>query len=295
MATIAEYETGGDVGGILKAGRWRRLRITAWMIILFLAIGIASALTYALIRKAAGNGTTAVLGAEVAIAALSIFLYRLAVLKGEKRRPEEIAGSWAIRETLIGLAVGAGMMTATVGILAGTGLYSLHFGVPQSAWDEIGMAIRSGVAEEVLFRAILLRLLWRAFGPLAAFGLSAALFGALHLGNPNASLFAALCIAIEAGIMLGAFYALTGRIWVSIGVHAGWNFTQGWVFGAAVSGFAEKGTWGVSTPDPAAAAYLSGGPFGPEASLPGLAVGTLVGAGTLWLAWQRGRLGRTLD
>jgi membrane protease YdiL (CAAX protease family) len=37
-------------------------------------------------------------------------------------------------------------------------------------------------------------------------------------------LFAVFCISLEAGVMLGAFYALTDRLWVSIGVHIGWNF-----------------------------------------------------------------------
>lgn len=50
----------------------------------------------------------------------------------------------------------------------------------------------------------------------------------------GATAFTTACVAIEAGVMLGLFYALTGRLWVSIGVHAGWNFTQGTVFGAAV-------------------------------------------------------------
>ena len=65
MATIAEYETNGAAGGILKPGRWLRLRITAWMIALFLAVGMGSGLTYALIRKTAGNGMAAVLGHPV--------------------------------------------------------------------------------------------------------------------------------------------------------------------------------------------------------------------------------------
>jgi hypothetical protein len=78
---------------------------------------------------------------------------------------------------------------------------------------------------------------------------------------------------------------------MSIGVHAGWNFTQGWVFGAAVSGFdlPESGPFSVQAM-PHVPEFLSGGGFGPEASLAGLIVGTAVGGLTLWLAWQRGRL-----
>ena len=67
---------------------------------------------------------------------------------------------------------------------------------------------------------------WRAFGPWIAFAVSAALFGFGHIADPNAPVFAAICIALEAGIMLGAFCALTARVWVSIGVHAAWPFTR---------------------------------------------------------------------
>ncbi len=31
-------------------------------------------------------------------------------------------------------------------------------------------------------------------------------------------------------------YMFTDRIWASVGMHAGWNFVQGWLFGSAVSG-----------------------------------------------------------
>jgi membrane protease YdiL (CAAX protease family) len=63
-----------------------------------------------------------------------------------------------------------------------------------------------GFFEELIFRAIVLRLLMRAFGIWPALALSAALFGALHLANPNATPAAAIAIAVEAGLMLASFY-----------------------------------------------------------------------------------------
>ncbi|MCK5911515.1 MAG: CPBP family intramembrane metalloprotease, partial [Caulobacter sp.] len=155
-------------------------------------------------------------------------------------------------------------------------------------WDTIAMAIESGVMEELLMRAIVLRLLMRAFGIWPALALQALLFGALHLANPNATLTAAVAIAIEAGLMLAGFYLLTGRLWMSIGVHAAWNFTQGWIWGASVSGIPVKESWLVSTPKPGAPEFLSGGAFGPEASLPAMVVGTSVAVVVLWMAWRKG-------
>ena len=54
-------------------------------------------------------------------------------------------------------------------------------------WTAAGRAIQSGVVEEIMIRAILLRLVWRAFGPWIAFAVSAALFGFGHIANPNAT------------------------------------------------------------------------------------------------------------
>jgi hypothetical protein len=132
----------------------------------------------------------------------------------------------------------------------------------------VNVGISSGFFEELIFRAIVLRLLMRAFGIWPSLALSAALFGALHLANPNATPVAAIAIAVEAGLMLASFYLLTGRLWVSIGVHAAWNFAQGWIWGARVSGIEVKESLYLSAPKPGAPEWLSGGAFGPEASVP---------------------------
>ena len=67
------------------------------------------------------------------------------------------------------------------------------------------------------------------------------MFGAAHLGNPNSTYFAAFCIAVEAGILLGAAYMLTRSLWLPMALHAAWNFTQGEIFDVNVSGVDEHG------------------------------------------------------
>jgi len=138
-----------------------------------------------------------------------------------------------------------------------------------------------------------MRLSWRAFGPWPALVLSAVLFGAGHIGNPGATLFNTACIAIEAGLMLASFYMLTGRLWVSIGFHAAWNFTQGYIFGAAVSGGDFGNSIARSTAHAGWPDWLTGGVFGPEASLPALGTCSVLGCATLWFAWRAGRFSRT--
>ena len=65
--------------------------------------------------------------------------------------------------------------------------------------------------------------------------------------------------------MLAAAYAATRNLWVPIGLHFGWNFAAAGIFSAEVSGNGEStGCWTASTSGPA---LLTGGEFGPEASL----------------------------
>ena len=142
-----------------------------------------------------------------------------------------------------------------------------------------------GAAEEVIFRAYFFRLLSMATGTWIAVLVSSALFGAVHAANPGANLFSSLAIALEARVILAGAYAVTGRLWVPIGLHAGWNFAEGALFGMSVSG------------GPASAALshgtlrgptiLTGGAFGPEASI---AVLLCLAVGVI-LLWHTVRLG----
>lgn len=89
--------------------------------------------------------------------------------------------------------------------------------------------------------------------------------------------------------MFCAIYAVTGRLWVPIGVHVAWNFAQGYLFGAAVSGGDLAGSIATSRARPGAAAWLTGGTFGPEASVFALLLVATVTLGALSLAKRAGR------
>lgn len=267
----------------LHPGPLRWLRTTAWMVMLFVAFAFA----YSLIQGIAGP--TALDALKVLVAcAVGFAVYAGVVRLTEGRWPEELDPVAAPFDLLVGVAVGAGMMAA---VMAGLKLLDVYqFTGPQTGtpWPMATIAIESGFMEELIMRAIMMRLLMRAYGVWPALIVQAAMFGALHLANPNASLTAAAAIAVEAGFMLAAFYLLTGRIWVSVGVHAAWNFTQGWLWGASVSGTARVPSVFIASPKPGAPELLSGGAFGPEASLPAMVVGTGVAIGVLWWAWKKG-------
>lgn len=292
MSGITMHTGSVDLGdkGVLKPGPLLWLRSVSWMVgfsfLIVLSFGpLGQFMNDMLPEDALGMRFMArVFGALVALA-----VYVLLVRCVEKRAATELSIRAVPRELTLGLLLGMLMFCAVMAILAGSGLYEVSVKGFEPAWKAAGAAIEAGIVEELLVRGIILRLLWRAFGPGVAFAGSAVLFGAGHLPNNGASLFAAICIAIEAGVMLGAFYALTGRLWVSIGIHAAWNFTQGYVFGAAVSGGSLGASLATSTVVKGHPDWLTGDAFGPEASLAALTICGTVGIAAMWLAWKTGR------
>lgn len=277
----------------LHPGPLRWLRAIGWTVALFFLVALTSLSTAEFLGKLAPKTAGAAqLAANLAGVLVALGTYVLAVWLAEGRKPSEIAWRPLVPQLGAGLLIGAAMFAAVMGVMAVFGLYDIRLLGAAPAWISIGKAAQSGVVEEIMIRAVLMRLMWRAFGPGAAFAISAALFGFGHVANPNATVFAAVAIALEAGIMLGAFYALTGRLWMSIGAHAAWNFTQGYLFGAAVSGGDFGPAIAHSTARPGFPEWLTGGAFGPEASLPALVICSAVGVAVTWKAWRAGQFAK---
>ena len=192
-----------------------------------------------------------------------------------------------VSELSLGFGIGTLLMGLSVGVVALLGGYQVH-AVQLSTGILFGLAvgIGPGVAEELLFRGILLRLLDKQLGSWAAIAVTSALFGAVHLSNPKATAFGALAIAVEAGLLLGGAYLLTRRLWLAIGLHIGWNFVQGGIFGINVSGSGYRfdGLLRSSMDGPA---WLTGGTMGIEGSVVCVVIGALAGVFLLVLAHRR--------
>lgn len=230
---------------------------------------------------------TLILG--LATAALALAAYGWVVRGTEHRTPFEVALKDAPAALGRGLLIGVAMFAAVIVTIYFLGGYEIRgWGSVAGAIAIFGFAAAAAVTEEVLFRGILFRIAEERLGTWISLVLTGLLFGLVHVFNPNATLWSALAIAVEAGFMLAAAYAATRNLWVPIGVHLGWNFAQGGLFSTSVSGTdAPQGLLDAVTSGPA---LVSGGEFGPEASGCSLLAGVVLTAVFLWLAKRRGNV-----
>ncbi|MBC2839144.1 CPBP family intramembrane glutamic endopeptidase [Robiginitalea sp. SC105] len=120
-----------------------------------------------------------------------------------------------------------------------------------------------GYWEELVFRGYLFDNLSDGMGQNLAIGISCAIYGLIHATNPNAGILSTGIIMFFGFLRIYGLLA-TGFLWLSIGMHIGWNFFQGPVFGFGASGhqMASLLELEISGPD-----WASGGEFGPEGSL----------------------------
>ena len=193
----------------------------------------------------------------------------------------------ALRELLAGLAMGALLMGAVIAVLALLGSYHV-VDVGWSTGILVGLqaGIVAGFTEEILVRGVMLRLIEGWLGTWWALAITAVFFGAAHLGNPQATVFGAVAIALEAGILLGACYLLTRRLWLAIGLHAAWNFVQGGIFGSDISGTGSgRGLIEARFTGPD---LLTGGAMGIEASVVAVVLCTAAGVAMLLAVRRRG-------
>ncbi len=217
-------------------------------------------------------------GALVALlfAGFAVISYKLYKRWIERKTDEELNLAGSLREIGIGLLFGFVLFSTAVGVVALMGGFEvLGLRGEGQFWEMLVIAILSGVYEEVLFRGVIFRHLEAMLGSWVALAITSALFGAAHLANPGATAFAAVAIAVEAGMMLGAAYMLTRRLWLAIGIHAAWNFTQGWVFSIPVSG--GNAPLGLLITRRVGPDWLTGGEFGLEASVVAMVLATLAG------------------
>jgi uncharacterized protein len=219
-------------------------------------------------------------------ALLSLLGYWFLARRIEKRNVVELAATGAAQELVLGLLIGAALFAAVVGALFLLGVYRYTGSAPASVLIQpLVASVAAGIFEELLFRGVLFRLIESAVGSWLALAVTAVIFGLIHLLNPHATLLGACAIILESGVLLAGAYLMTRRLWLPIGLHIAWNFTQGGIFGLVESGTsASIGLYNGVLSGPV---WLAGGEFGAEASVVAVMICLSVAVGFLAIAVRR--------
>jgi len=267
-----------------------RVRFSAWMRalvfvgVLFVAMFLYLSIYFAVTEVNPAYSLSAGFGSEL-VAAIAAYIV-LAFVMEARVWPYELRPRRALG-IVKGMALGAVLVGVCVAILWIAGSYSITgFNPDYSPWmDLFTLGVTAGFAEEIMMRGTLFRLTEEGLGTWGAVAVSAVIFGGMHMANADATLWGALAIAIEAGILFAAVYVVTRSLWWCIGLHFAWNVAEGPIFGSIVSGSGAQNSWLTSTwtgPD-----ILSGGVFGLEASIvPVILLGGL-GVALLVYAWRK--------
>ena len=229
----------------------------------------------------------ALFGLLIPIGVLVIYVAFVRIL--ERRQAVELAPKGAQRFAARGILVGAALFCLTMLVMKLAGAWTYLSTAPLSNLTyPLISAFIAGIMEETVVRGLLFRIVEESLGSWIALVLSAAIFGLLHVFNPGASLVSTAAIALEAGVLLAAAYMYTRSLWFVMGLHFAWNFTEGGVFATAVSGGPTEGVIRVGFVN--GNDLLTGGAFGPEASLPAVLVCTAAGIAFIIVAKRSGRV-----
>lgn len=139
-----------------------------------------------------------------------------------------------------------------------------------------------GGTEELLTRGWLLPIINKRSNLAIAIAISSSLFGLMHLSNANVTFLSILSIILS-GVFMALYMLKTDNLWGVAGLHGAWNFTQGNIFGVAVSGSTTGPSLFQFISRANAADWISGGAFGTEGSL--LASLVLL-VGIFYLVWR---------
>lgn len=215
-------------------------------------------------------------------AAVILVMLPLWVRLFEGRWRGDLLTRHAGKSLFLGVSTGFLFFVTLTGILYAIGCYQAIYASPHWPHVLVNLCFYFLVAcgEEVIFRGVVFRMIDERFGLWRALGISALIFGFAHIFNPAASIWSSVAIAVEAGVMLGAAYKCSNSLWLPIGIHWAWNFTQGNVFGFAVSG--ENDNESIFTATLSGHDLITGGSFGPEASVIAFLLGTILSAFFLW-------------
>jgi len=263
---------------------------SGWRLILFLAVfvGAQYALDKMIVRQLVAHGiiqpitngilTPAAVLAEDGVDLIGLLVAASLMGKIEHRRPGVYGlpwsgafRSWFWKGTLLGL----GTVSAIILVLWISRAYSLGplalapARLPGFTAVWILVIFLAALAEEFTFRGYAQFTLTDGLGFWPATLLTSAVFGVSHMGNPGD-----VWPGVLAVFLFGVFQCMTlrrtGNLWFAVGMHAAFNFGEAFVYSVKDSGFEIEGhLFNSSMHGPK---WLTGGPFGPEGSVPALLI-----------------------
>ena len=273
----------------LRAG-WRLLLQTILMVVLLIIIGIVVGIIYQVLLEGPPGASIDLFISQV-IEFIGFFVSIYIARRLLDKRSFVSLGLKMNAQTLMDILAGIVITFFMMGLIYLIEVAAGWLTFEAFAWEvePVNIVITSVAAfflvfilvgwnEELLSRGYHLQTIASGINLFWGVILSSAVFGALHLGNPNATWVSAAGILL-AGLFLAYAYMRTGQLWLSIGLHIGWNFFEGVVFGFPVSGLDIYQLLRIQVQGPE---LWTGGAFGPEAGLvviPGL----LLGAALIYL------------
>lgn len=204
---------------------------------------------------------TAILSALIATVAVYLFVKinesvphgRIGLLSATNR----------LRDFTIGTLFGAVVMVGGFSLLLGMGeisVVSIGLDYQELLFSCLGF-FAIAYSNELIFRGYLMNKLMMRYSPICALLWSSIIFAVFHLGNDNMSIMGFIGL-VFAGALLGALFLYSKNLWLSIGLHFGWNFFQTHL-GFNVSGL---DSYSIVVTRFEHANLLNGGEFGLEGS-----------------------------
>jgi membrane protease YdiL (CAAX protease family) len=261
-----------------------------WRFVLAVIVVIAAFLAAGLIASSISRNIAIFETINRPLAAIFLFLvfFFFSRVLDEASRPADHLGlnprrPW-LKEWFAGICCGFLLVSAAVALIALVGHYSVDRrpALSVSRWTAVSVVtwilFAGAITEELAFRSYPFLALREALsnlgrllrakqpevvGAWTASIFTGLLFGAIHLGNPNATLWSFIDTVLI-GILFGILMARAGSLWLLWGLHFGWNVSLGLLFGLPVSGVKQFSVlWTGAAEGPK---WLTGGDYGIEAS-----------------------------
>jgi len=213
-----------------------------------------------------------------------VFFYK----KYEKREIGEFSSKGLLKNTILGVLIGTTVQGLTIIVIYFWGNFQIISVNPfSSIITPFAIAFSVAIFEEILLRGIIFRIVEEKLGSYISFAISAIIFGAVHLLNPDSSVISSICIGIV-GFVFGASYIYSRSLWLPIAIHFSWNFVQSGIFGAITSG--NEKTSSLFNTNISGAELITGGAFGPEGTIQALLFWLLVSITLMTVITQQNKL-----